>query len=376
MASYLFILRVWLAALLATILLGPPVLNWAFGEVGRHLLFRALRLVLSDTSSLSIPFTAFVANTAFFLGFLASLGGPLLADRDSSHGRSWNVFPCSLAANFTRSSNSTQSETACVARTIVDMAFDSGRAQRFSWPPGPAALQHAFGLSAIPKAGECLVQRVYPVTVAFVVCPLLGYLLFLTARRPVCRLFSPRVARLAAACVTAGPRRVLFRLAPATATWLTDDFRRASQLTARFLSQASKIATSCVVDVLAPFVFGTLLVVTTATGIVLYGIGHVGVTTLARSGAFGLNKEALGTLLELAKMQCRFLRQLRWSWWLSAAARYEKRYEHHFKGQHEHEHHVCSDAHCPLKNGSVGSEDHRTSSGVLHTEHWHGHGPS
>ncbi|CAK7237658.1 hypothetical protein SEUCBS140593_010058 [Sporothrix eucalyptigena] len=93
------------------------------------------------------------------------------------------------------------------------------------------------------------------------------------------------------------------------------------------LKTASGTLAEGAVETLAPLVFATIVILTTATAIVLYGIGHVGVSRLTESGVFGLTDESIDTLLGMVKMQWRFLRQLRWSWWLETAARYERRYE-------------------------------------------------
>ncbi|CAK7265636.1 hypothetical protein SEPCBS119000_001614 [Sporothrix epigloea] len=109
-------------------------------------------------------------------------------------------------------------------------------------------------------------------------------------------------------------------------------FRVSGRALIGILKVASSTLAGGAVETLAPIVFGTILIVTTATALVLYGIGHVGVASLTESGVFGLTKDAVDTLLGLVRMQWRFVRQLRWSWWLNTAARYEQRYEDHVLG--------------------------------------------
>ncbi|EPE08477.1 hypothetical protein F503_01260 [Ophiostoma piceae UAMH 11346] len=126
--------------------------------------------------------------------------------------------------------------------------------------------------------------------------------------------------------------------------------------TSEIFSSAIQKSTNCIVDVLAPFVFGSLLLLTTATGIMLYGVGHVGIAKIAQSGIFGLNEDAIDTLLEMIHMQWRLMRQLKWSWWFSVAGRYESRCQYGFRQkqleedggpeygpQHVHDHHTCTD---------------------------------
>ncbi|CAK7203310.1 hypothetical protein SEUCBS139899_006041 [Sporothrix eucalyptigena] len=105
------------------------------------------------------------------------------------------------------------------------------------------------------------------------------------------------------------------------------------------LKTASGTLAEGAVETLAPLVFATIVILTTATAIVLYGIGHVGVSRLTESGVFGLTDESIDTLLGMVKMQWRFLRQLRWSWWLETAARYERRYEEQIDGDAHNDHH-------------------------------------
>ncbi|CAK7231155.1 hypothetical protein SBRCBS47491_007836 [Sporothrix bragantina] len=81
------------------------------------------------------------------------------------------------------------------------------------------------------------------------------------------------------------------------------------------LKTASGTLAEGAVETLAPFVFGAILIVTTATAIVLFGIGHVGVASLTESGVFGLTKDAVDTLLGLPRSHIRLEKRRDWVRW-------------------------------------------------------------
>ena len=142
------------------------------------------------------------------------------------------------------------------------------------------------------------------------------------------------------------------------ATHISNALRR----TSKTLNSAIQKSSNCIVDALAPLVFGSLLLLTTATGILLYGVGRVGIAKIAQSGIFGLNEDAIDTLLEMIHMQWRLMRQLKWSWWFSVAGRYESCCQYSLRQKHqekdgEPEHgqerirdcHICTDPACPFR---------------------------
>ncbi|CAK7209627.1 hypothetical protein SCUCBS95973_000504 [Sporothrix curviconia] len=417
------------AALVGVILFGPPFIHLYCGGNHGNWLLDCLGLLLlllgvggSSTCNPSTWLVALVANYAYLLGFLFSLGDPLGGGgelRSSNHAHRY------LLDNSVNADNSEARETLAagrIARTVVGLAFDSGRAQSLGWPPADSP-ETTMTVSMLRDnaLGSVLLQKVYPLTVVAIIFPALVYLFYSTTRQLLrrlhcstlgaCNLHLPLRAAASnthakhdasdSAVETAISRhtsvgsftpsppsspiittKVLFRGTGRPAgTKPPSPLRVCGRVLVGILKIASGTLAEGAVETLAPFVFGAILIVTTATAIVLYGIGHIGVASLTESGVFGLTKDAVDTLLGLVRMQWRFLRQLRWSWWLDTAARYERRYEDHVLGvgqpDHVHDVHDVHDAHDTTHTGHTvqptGHHDNcvRTDTDTNCILHWH-----
>jgi hypothetical protein len=140
MPPRLLVLQIFLAVLLGAALLGLPILRFCSGADSQRCLYSSLGVFLGDETSKSAWFVTLVANYAYLLGFLFSLGGRLAGARVGI------IISRHAAGNDV-------SEAVRLARVVVGMAFDSGRAERFSWPPAPASLQDVLGSAPLTGAG-------------------------------------------------------------------------------------------------------------------------------------------------------------------------------------------------------------------------------
>ncbi|CAK7564792.1 MAG: hypothetical protein SEPTF4163_002693 [Sporothrix epigloea] len=403
------------AVLVGIILFGPLFIQLFCGNEHESLLLKFLGLILfvlgvgvdsSNACAISTWPVAWVANYAYLLGFLFSLGDPLGIGELRPNNHAYRY----LLSKRTNGSESIGSGR--VAFAVVGLAFDSGRAQSLTWPLVDSIEKtRTIALLRKDALGSTLLQRVYPLTVLTIVLPMLVSLFYITTKGLLHRLscFTPDTCNLrwrlfkAASGTQAKPKPSESPSAaithshtpaspeivplPSTKIITTKALFRGTgpagkkppsplRVTGRILVGALRIIISTVaegaVETLAPFVFGAILIVTTATALVLYGIGHVGVASLTESGVFGLTKDAIDTLLGLIRLQWRFVRQLRWSWWLDTAARYERRYEDQVLGAGNAHHGVIvQGSACPIHNFC--GHDMRVCNNAIRTDcllHW------
>ncbi|KAL1891699.1 hypothetical protein Sste5346_007448 [Sporothrix stenoceras] len=237
------------------------------------------------------------------------------------------------------------------ARMVVAMAFHSGRSQSLSWPPTqPFGPENAVSVALQNnKFGSALLESVYPVGIVVFLFPALVYIFFTMTRKVIRKLsldkkceilhcpttvqedqdtfhdetFSnvedpigtPSSSHEAVGSRTPSPPGSPVLEAAPQPYYVNTKMRRhrrdkKPQTPLRvfgkylliILRYMSGTLAEGAVETLAPAVLGVILIVTTATGIVLYGIGYVGVSSLAESGVFGLTKDAIDTLLELIQM--------------------------------------------------------------------------
>ncbi|EFX05537.1 hypothetical protein CMQ_3606 [Grosmannia clavigera kw1407] len=135
----------------------------------------------------------------------------------------------------------------------------------------------------------------------------------------------------------------------------------------RKLRDKTRPTVDWIVDTIAPFIFGVTLVLTTSVGIVLYGIGHVGIATAARSGILGID---LATVRTLVRWLWRLLIRFNWAWGLRTVFGWERRHRRHQEERlHRHDEDLLlHDCGCPHRH--LGDHLHDC---VLRRHHYRNH---
>ncbi|CAK7263889.1 hypothetical protein SEPCBS57363_000793 [Sporothrix epigloea] len=380
------------AVLVGIILFGPLFIQLYCGDKHESLLLEFLGLILfvlgvgvdsNNSCAISTWPVAWVANYAYLFGFLFSLGDPFGMGELRPNNHTYRYLLSK------RTNGSEPIGSGRIAFAVVGLAFDSGRAQSLTWPFADS-IEKTRTIAVLRKDafGSALFQRVYPLTVVTIVLPILVSLFYITTKGLLHRLScstpgtfklrwplskdtsgthakpksseSPSVAKshrhtpVSSEIVplpgsTILTTKALFRGTGPAGTKPPSPLRVSGRVLVGVLRVVLSTVAEGAVETLAPFVFGAILIVTLATALVMYGIGHVGVASLTESGVFGLTKDAIDTLLGLVRLQWRFVRQLRWSWWLDTAARYERRYEDQVLGAgNAHHDIIVQESACPV----------------------------